>query len=84
MNSLENFMNQYKNEEWFGLYMKQILDNFNLEEAFEKSKQETKTDIPEEYKERYRSFFGVRFYEFKNAYEKVYKRKDEEVIVQTK
>lgn len=84
MNSLEHFMNQYKNEEWFGLYMKQILDNFNLEEAFEKSKQETKTDIPEEYKERYRNFFGVRFYEFKNAYEKVYKRKDKEVIVQTK
>lgn len=76
INSLECFINQYKNQQWFKLYIEEILNNFNIEKALEKSKIETKTDIPNQYKQRYREFFGLRFHELKQAYEKVYKTKE--------
>ena len=61
-NSIEQFMRQYKNEEWFEIYIKEVISNFNIEKAFKESEKETNTKIPGKYKQRYSDFFALRFY----------------------
>ena len=63
LSSLEQFMKQFKDENWFKWYIEEINKNFDLEKAFEQSKLETNTEIPEKYKQRYKDFFARRFYE---------------------
>ena len=76
-NSMEQFMKQYKDEDWFEMYIKEVISKFNIEEAFKDSEEETNTKIPVKYKQRYKDFFAVRFYELKQAYEKVFITKGE-------
>lgn len=76
INSLECFISQFGNQQWFKWYIEEILDNFDIEKALIKSKVETKTEIPNQYQQRYKNFFGLRFHELKQAYEKVYLRKE--------
>lgn len=76
-NSLEQFMKQYKDEDWFEMYIKEVISKFNIEEAFKDSEEETNTKIPVKYKQRYKDFFAIRFYELKQAYEKVFITKGE-------
>ena len=70
-------MKQYKDEDWFEMYIKEVISKFNIEEAFKDSEEETNTKIPVKYKQRYKDFFAVRFYELKQAYEKVFITKGE-------
>ena len=70
--SMEQFMRQYKDESWFKIYIEEVVNNFDIKKAFKESEKETNTQIPDKYKQRYSDFFALRFYELKQAYERVF------------
>ena len=75
--SLEDFVNEYKGENWFSEYLKRVTEHINLEKAFEDAKKQTNFEIPEEYKNKYRDFFGIRKRELQDAYKKAYGEEQE-------
>lgn len=70
--SLEAFLNEYKEENWFKGYLETVIEQMNLEKAFEDAIKETNFKIPEEYKNKYREFFEIRKRELQEAYKKAY------------
>lgn len=79
-NSMEQFVMQYRNKKWFKSYIEEVIKKFNIEKAFMQSEVATNTKIPDKYKQRYRDFFALRFYELKQVYEKVYTKKEKNDI----
>lgn len=79
---LYDFIEQYKEEQWFKIYIEELKQSFNLEKAFIDAKENTNFEIPNEYKEKYRNFFALRFQELKQAYDKVYENEEKEKSVE--
>lgn len=76
--SLQSFLEQYKDEEWFKKYIGDVIEKFDLEKAFKDAEKETFTRIPDECKNSYRNFFGHRFFELKQAYKTIFMDKTKE------
>ena len=70
--SLDAFMRQYENEEWFKKYVEELTKRLDIEQAFADAQKETKFEIPKKYKEKYRDYFAFRKRELQEAYHKVY------------
>ena len=77
--SLIQFVIQYKDKEWFKDYIEKVIENFDVREAINDMREETNIDLPEKLKEHYMNFFGQRFIELKQAYQKVYIEKTSDI-----
>lgn len=77
--TLESFIKHYKNEDWFQNYIGEVLENFDIDKAIEDSKSETKINIPLEYRNKYKDFFGHRIFELRSAYKKYILENHQEV-----
>ena len=66
--SMNSFIQDFGKEKWFNTYVKEILDDFDLNKAIKDAKDTTKIEIPESIQNHYKNFFGERYYELKNAY----------------
>ena len=77
--SIESFIEQYKDKEWFKDYIEKVIENFDVREAINDMREETNIDLPEKLKEHYMNFFGQRFIELKQAYQKVYIEKTSDI-----
>ena len=77
--SIESFIEQYKDKEWFKDYIEKVIENFDVREAINDMRKETNIDLPEKLKEHYMNFFGQRFIELKQAYQKVYIEKTSDI-----
>ena len=77
MVTLDGFMKQYKDEEWFRKYIEELMERLDIEKSFLDAKKETNFDIPENYKETYRDYFAFRKRELQEAYHKVYEEEQE-------
>lgn len=75
--SLDAFICQYKDEEWFKKYIEEVTERFDIEKSFLDAKQETNFDMSEEYKNKYRDYFALRKRELQEAYDKVYSKNQE-------
>ena len=75
--SLDGFMRQYENEEWFKKYVEELTKRLDIEQAFLDAQKETKFEIPDKYKEKYRDYLAFRKRELEEAYHKVYGEKQE-------
>ena len=64
------FFRDFGNQKWFNEYVKEVIEDFDINKAIQEAKTETGIEIPTETKEHYKNFFGERFYEFKGAYQK--------------
>lgn len=73
--SLESFIKQFENEEWFNIYLQEIIRDFDIDKVIKKAKKATNITIPKEIEDTYRTFFGQRFYELKSAYQKIQEEK---------
>lgn len=60
------------------MYIKELLEDFDINKAIEKAKKETGIEIPENIKDYYKTFFGERFYELKGAYQNYLNEKTNE------
>lgn len=77
MVTLDGFMKQYEDEEWFRKYIEEVIEGLDIEKSFSDAKKETNFDIPENYKETYRNYFAFRKRELQEAYHKVYEEEQE-------
>lgn len=68
--SMSSFIKDFGEYKWFNTYIKEIVEDFDLNKAIQDAKNTTKIDIPENTQNYYRNFFGERYYELKNAYQK--------------
>lgn len=78
--NLESILRQYQEKSWLQSYVKDILNEFNIEKAFEDTKKYTNKEIPNDLKGRYRRFFSERMQELGKAYHKVYEKEEKEMI----
>lgn len=67
--SLSSLVKDFGKSKWFDRYLKEILEDFDLNKAIKDAKNITKIDIPEKIQNHYKNFFGERYYELKNAYQ---------------
>lgn len=67
--SMSSFINDFGKHEWFITYIKEILEDFDLNKAIKESKETTGIEIPQNIQEKYKTFFGERYYELKSAYQ---------------
>ncbi len=74
--NLKSFLDDYGTNQWFDTYIKEVIEEFNIEKAIEGAKKETGISIPTKIQDHYKTFFGERFYELKSAY-KEYMSKEE-------
>lgn len=74
----ESIINQFKNEEWFNIFIQETINEFDINKAIKDSKKQTNITLPENIQKIYKEFFGQRFYELKNSYEKVSKNIEED------
>ena len=74
--SIESFINQYKTEEWFREYIEKFIEKFDIKKAIHDMKEETSVEMSEKVQTHYMNFFGQRFMELKQAYQKIYSEKD--------
>ena len=77
--SMDSFIEQYKDKKWFKEYLDKVIENFNIRQAINEMKEETNVVLPETTKEHYMNFFGQRFMELKQAYQKIYKDRTSEI-----
>lgn len=71
--SISSFVQDFGEYKWFNTYIKEILEDFDLNKAIRDAKNATKIDIPESAQNYYKSFFGERYYELKSAYQEYLK-----------
>lgn len=74
--NLKSFLDDYGTNQWFDTYIKEVIEEFDIEKAIEGAKKETGISIPTKIQDHYKTFFGERFYELKSAY-KEYMTKEE-------
>lgn len=67
--SISSFIKDFGEYKWFNTYIKEILEDFDLNKAIKDAKNTTKIDIPESIQNHYKNFFGEKYYELKNSYE---------------
>lgn len=68
--NISSFIKDFGKYEWFNTYIKEVLEDFDINKAIRTSKKATGIDISENIQEYYRNFFGERYYELKSAYQK--------------
>lgn len=67
--SISSFIKDFGKYEWFNTYIKEVLEDFDINKAIKTSKNATGIDIPENIQEHYKNFFGEKYYELKSAYQ---------------
>lgn len=79
--NLKSFLDDYGTNQWFDTYIKEVIEEFDIEKAIEGAKKETGISIPTKIQDHYKTFFGERFYELKSAYkEYITKEENKDVI----
>lgn len=76
--NMQGFFEDFGSHNWFNMYIKELLEDFDINKAIEKAKKETGIEIPENIKDYYKTFFGERFYELKGAYQNYLNEKTNE------
>ena len=77
-----SFLKEFKEEEWLPEYIEQIIQNFDIRKAFCESEKSTNTEIPNDIKEYYKTFFDQRMKELKEAKEKVFEGGNKEINIE--
>lgn len=75
---IESVIMQYKDLPWLKNYIEEIINNFNIQKAFEQSEENTNIIIEQKEKQTYTEFFAQRIEMLEKAYSKCYREKIEE------
>lgn len=75
---IESVIMQYKDLPWLKNYIEEVINNFNIQKAFEQSEENTNIIIEQKEKQIYTEFFAQRIEMLENAYSKCYREKTEE------
>lgn len=67
--SMNSFIKEFGQYEWFIPYLKEVLEDFDINKAIEQAKRATGIEIPENIRNHYKNFFGEKYYELKSAYQ---------------
>lgn len=75
--SIKSFIKEFGNEAWFNQYIQEVIQNFDIHQAFAEAKEDTNVEIPKAYCEKYITFFHQRMQEVKDAYHTIDAEKKE-------
>lgn len=67
--NMNSFIKEFGQYEWFISYVKEVLEDFDINKAIKQAKKATGIEIPEHIQNHYKNFFAEKYYELKSAYQ---------------
>lgn len=84
MMDLKSLIRQYKDLPWMENYIKEVIQNYDINTVFEKIKEKTLLDIPNDMKEYFENTYNKNREEIKSIYSEIFKEKkqgDDEICI---
>lgn len=84
LSDLKSFIEQYKDLPWMKDYIKEVIQNFDIDNVFKFATERTEVDIPKDIKKYFKDFYEKKKEEIEHIYQEIFeqrKKGDDEICI---